>query len=79
MRSAMGVLAIMKSAFPRWHETSLRNSVVEITEEGVQVWKVYRHGLTSLDYIAFALPDWQTSLSRILEQNAGIDAISDER
>lgn len=67
---AQKVLAKFKSAFQDWHQVSWRNSVVEITSLGVEVWHVASGKLVRDAYFAFDTADWQGGLRTALHANA---------
>lgn len=70
------ILSEFKARFPAWHTTSLRNSIVEISENRVEVWRIDRSELASR-VVDLNEDGWEQSLSTILNQNAqrgGIDS-----
>jgi hypothetical protein len=78
MRHAMRTLARLKSDFPEWHSASLRNSIVEITEAGAQVWKVDQGSLAPVAFMSFDQPGWQANLAQLLKQRSAMDLMSDD-
>jgi hypothetical protein len=64
------ILGRFKSLFPNWHETPLRNSVIEITPAGVEVWHAQDGKLIRDGYHAFDDAGWDQALSKLLFQNA---------
>ncbi len=70
----MRILSNFKSRFPVWHKVSLRNSIVEICESCVQVWRVETGELRSV-VVGLDEAGWQEKLFTILEQNAQRNAI----
>lgn len=73
----MRILSDFKSGFPGWHRASLRNSIVEICESYVEVWKVVHGNLTRDTFLPFDQTGWQEELSSLLDCNAGTDLLSD--
>lgn len=73
----MRILSDFKSRFPAWHTTSLRNSIVEISENRVEVWRIDRGELASR-VVDLNQGGWEHNLSTILNQNAERDAIESE-
>lgn len=72
-RQVARILSHFKQAFPEWHRVTLRNSVVEVTEVGVEVWKVGRGMVDRSGYLDFQQTDWQSKLIRLLDENAGAE------
>ena len=70
-------LAQLKSSFPDWHQSSLRNSVVELTERSVEVWRVDNGAVLKTAFISFEQPDWQHELAKVLQCNASVGAIEE--
>jgi len=77
-RRVMSILAAFKRNFPSWHKVSLGNSVVEITEGGVEVWRAAEGRLDRVRYLDFQTADWRTALAQILERNAQRGSIGRE-
>ena len=67
---ALQGLRRFKSTFPDWHQVPWRNSVVETTTIGVEVWHVASGRLVRNAYLAFDSADWQIRLIGTLEKNA---------
>ena len=67
---AQKVLRRFKAGFPEWHQVAWRNSVVEITDIGVQVWYVQSGKLVRNEYLAFDAPGWQERLRAVLVENS---------
>jgi len=78
-RRVMRILAEFKRSFPDWHRVSLQNSVIEVTEDGVQVWKVAGGRMERSVYLEFRVADWSMSLVRALQQNAQVSVIGDNQ
>ena len=78
LTDVMRTLSVFKSQFPQWHDTSLRNSVVEITETFVQVWRIRGGCVTSSCTIQFSQNDWQPTLTKVLKDNASGKLISND-
>jgi hypothetical protein len=76
-RRMMRILAAFKRIFPDWHRVSLQNSVIEVTEDGVQVWRVAGGRMERSVYLEFRVADWSMSLVRALQQNAQVSVIGD--
>lgn len=70
VRIAQRVLNRFKTAVPSWHEAVWRNSIVELTSVGVEVWHVADEKLVHDGFHSFDTPDWPTSLFMLLTQNA---------
>jgi hypothetical protein len=64
-RDAMDILSQFKTAFP----------IVELTEIGIEIWRVLRGVLERVVYLAFDAPGWQDALARALERNASAGLI----
>jgi hypothetical protein len=73
----MRILAKFKGMFPTWHKTCLTNSIVEITETSVEVWKVVGGALARDTFLHFEETAWQDRLSTVLESNARGSQLSD--
>ena len=69
-RIALRLLAALKKLFPTWHEFSLRNSIVEITAEGVAVSHVQRGVIISDGYFEFSDESWLAPLQEALKRNS---------
>ena len=67
---AQKVLRRFKAGFAEWHRVAWRNSVVEVTSIGVQVWHVESGKLVRNEYLAFDPPGWQERLIAALEENS---------
>jgi len=78
-RRMMQILAEFKRSFPDWHRTSLQNSVIEITENGIQVWRVTADRMERLVHLEFRTADWCVSLVRELQRNAEGTSIAREQ
>jgi hypothetical protein len=63
------ILVPFKASFPGWPRTPLRNSVITITQEGVDVRHVIGNRLISDSYLPFDA-GWQAKLTSLLERNA---------
>jgi hypothetical protein len=74
VRIAQRILGRLKAAFPPWHRVAWTNSVVEVTTIGIEVWHVDGRRLARDIYLAFDSADWQSQLTRVLEQNARLGA-----
>ena len=70
VRIAQRLLTRFKRAVPNWHEVVWRNSIVELTSVGVEVWHVADKQLVHDGYYSLDTPDWPTSLFTLLTQNA---------
>ena len=70
VRIAQRLLQGFKSAFPDWHQVAWRNSVVEITSIGVEVWHVSRGALVRNGYQGFDNSGWQERLKAVLAENS---------
>ena len=70
VRIAQRVLSRFKIAAPSWHEAVWKNSIVELTSVGVEVWHVTTKELVSDGYCSFEMPDWPAKLIALLTQNA---------
>jgi hypothetical protein len=64
------ILARFKSEFPNWHIASLRNSIVEICESHVEVWRVVHGSVSRDEFLSLDRSGWQEELSDLLERNA---------
>jgi hypothetical protein len=73
-RFVMRLLSDFKRRFPAWHETSLGNSVVELSDIAVEVWTVHAGRAERVAYISFDEQDWQLRLRAVLERNSGTPA-----
>ncbi|HYV34164.1 MAG TPA: hypothetical protein VE988_00585, partial [Gemmataceae bacterium] len=51
---ASRILAAFKQRYPDWHQTSLANSVIEITPGSVEIWHVLSGQLLRDEFLAFA-------------------------
>jgi hypothetical protein len=70
IRLAQQLLKRFKSEFPDWDHVSWKNSVIEITALGVEVWHVEQGRLIREDYLALDVVDWQARLHEILHHNS---------
>jgi hypothetical protein len=72
----MHILAEFKDRFPTWHETSLDNSIVEISETTCEVWRVVRGALSRKVFLRFDDTAWQRRLSGVLQENTRVSELS---
>jgi hypothetical protein len=63
------LIAIFKNNFPDWDTVSWSNSVVEITQQGVEVWHVDNGTLPRDLYVEFDDSNWQQLLKDALVKN----------
>jgi hypothetical protein len=68
---ARRILAAFKQSFSDWHMISLRNSVVQVSQEGVEVSQVIGGALQRSAYLPFSASDWKSQLQALLGANAG--------
>jgi hypothetical protein len=64
------ILVNFKAQFPRWHLVSWSNSVVEITQNSVEVWHVEAGNLGPDDYWPMTQPGWPNLFEAVLRKNA---------
>ena len=64
------ILSAFKGGFPQWSQTDLSNSIVEITQEGVDVHSVSGSAYQRDRYIGFQESGWQQILTGVLQTNA---------
>ncbi|MGO8751665.1 MAG: hypothetical protein ACLQNE_37465 [Thermoguttaceae bacterium] len=73
------ILRQFKSDFLGWYSMSLRNLVVEITEQQVEVWKVVGGIIKRFGWVEFTKAGWQDELRDLMARNAkGGQAISND-
>jgi hypothetical protein len=70
IKNVLAILRKFKAAFSDWHEVSLRNSVVEITEQQAEVWRVSNGNAERIGFFEFNTGGWQDSLRSLLQQNS---------
>ncbi len=68
--AARNVLVQFKKHFPDWHRTSLQNSIIEITPEGVEIWHADRGRLVHDGSLLFDDGDWLPRFEELLRLNA---------
>jgi hypothetical protein len=66
------ILANFKQLFPEWHQVALRNSVIELTQVGVEVRCLQGGRLVRNDYLPFDNTGWKEQLISILNNNSGL-------
>jgi len=64
------ILARLKDQYPPWHCSDIRNSIIEITQEGVWVWHAEAGTLVHDEYIPYSAADLAAVLERVLRANA---------
>jgi hypothetical protein len=64
------ILSNFKKAFPQWHALSFRNSVLEITQIGIEIWRASDNILLPSGYIQFDSNERETILIGKLASNA---------
>ena len=70
IKDVFSILGNFKAAFPDWHAVSPRNSVIEITEQSAEVWRVASGAAERIGFFEFSAMGWQDGMRRLLEQNA---------
>jgi len=63
-------LGKLKSMFPTWHTVSIQNSIVEVCETGVQVWRVIAGYTQKIKFFEFDQKNWQNDLTSLLSKIA---------
>jgi hypothetical protein len=63
-------LGKLKSMFPAWHTISIQNSIVEVCETGVQVWRVITGCTQKINFFEFVQKNWQNDLTSLLSKIA---------
>ena len=64
------ILAQFKARLSSWFQISFQNSVIEITQESVEIWHVTGGKLVRDGYLTFQQTDWADQLTMLLQQNA---------
>ncbi len=67
-RDVMRILAMLKDRLASWHEISLRDLIVEVTDSSVEAWRVVHGAVMRVAFVQFAQPDWQAVLLAVLKQ-----------
>ena len=62
------ILRKMKTSVNEWHSLSFKNSIIEITQAGIEV---RRKSDAKAKYLDFAANGWESNLVSILKDNAG--------
>ena len=70
IKDVISILRKFKAAFPDWHAVSPRNSVMEITEQSAEVWRVVDGIAQRIGLFEFNALGWQDSMRSLLAQNA---------
>lgn len=69
--AASKILAQFKEKVPSWHQLTLQNSIIEITEQSVEIWHIEGGELMEDVYIDIEKDqDWIDIFLQILETNA---------
>ena len=64
------IIRKFKQLFSQWHTVKWNNSIVEVTQLGVEVWHIEVGTLRRDAYAAFNDPDWVSAISVALSKNA---------
>jgi len=67
---AQRILSRLKKDFREWHRTDLRNSILRVTQDGVEVSRVIDGSLQGRLVISFSELNWTEKLSEVLRENA---------
>ncbi len=74
-RAASRILRQFKQRVPEWHKLEVRNSIVEITNKGIEIWHVEGSRLKFDTYLDYESADYesdedlQRALLHALQQN----------
>ena len=69
IKDVLSILRKFKAAFPDWYAVSPRNSVIEITEQHAEVWRVVNGSVDRIGFFAFNTNDWQIGMRSLLQDN----------
>jgi hypothetical protein len=75
IKEVMRRLSYLKSIIPDWHSISLRNSIVEIAENNVIVWRVVSGHVVQMKFLDYEQNDWHQILIELLKRNASSAAL----
>jgi hypothetical protein len=73
----MRSLEKLKSLFPSWHKISIQNSVVELGEDGVRIWRVIAGCTQEINFYGFDQKNWQNDLPASLLKIASTRLLPD--
>jgi hypothetical protein len=64
------IISDFKKSFPKWHNSTCSNSILQITELDVIVWHMHDGSLRKDSYIPFSKSGWQEELELLLIENS---------
>jgi|SRR5579862_4199794 len=70
IKNVKTILAQFKRLFPRWANTNLDGSILEITPESVEVWHVHDNTVIEDVYLPFSADKWTDQLMEVLDTNS---------
>ena len=70
IKDVFRILRNFKATFPDWPAVSLRNSIVEITEQQAEVWQVVNGNAKRIGFFEFSTAGWQDDIRSLLHENA---------
>lgn len=70
-REAAKILRKFKERVPAWHQISVQNSIIEITEKSVEIWHIEETELVTDGYLEINVETgWTEQLTQTLRQNS---------